>query len=155
MTFGGPNAGAVGELVNPDMKGNWTAAPLPQIDPANPVTIHYHFDFVVPDDSSPEERYVGWDFINFALGQPEPWFEATRLLQPRTELVDSPAAQAIPGMEVFLYDLEISRPLVPNTHSSELQAAIGRAVQRIILEGEDIQVSLDQAVQEHQQAVGG
>lgn len=155
MATGGPNAGAVGELANPAMKGNWTVAPLPQIDPANPVTIHYHFDFVVSDDASPEERFVGWDFINFAMSTPEPWFEATRLLQPRTELTESAAAQAIPGMEVFLYDLEISRPLVPNTHASELQAAIGRAVQRIVLEGADIQESLDMAVQEHQQAVGG
>jgi multiple sugar transport system substrate-binding protein len=152
MTYGGPNAGAVGELVNPDMKGNWTAAPMPQLDPEHPVTIRYHFDFVVSDDASPEEAWVGWDFVNFALSDPEPWFKKTLLLQPRNELVESASAQNIRGMDVFLHDLEISRPLSQSPHSGELQAAIARAVQRIVLEGADIQESLDDAAQDYVRA---
>ena len=60
----------------------------------------------------------------------------------------------IPGMPVFLHDLSIARPLATSFHVAELQAAIARAVQRIVLNGADIKTSLDQSVQDYRQAAG-
>jgi multiple sugar transport system substrate-binding protein len=154
MAFGGPNAGAVGELVNPAMKGNWAAVPLPQVDPAHPMTMQYSFDFVVSKDATPDQQFVAWNFIQYALSTPVAWFKATRLLQPLKALSQSAEAQQIPGMPVFLHDLSIARPLATSLHVAELQSAIARAVQRIVLDGADVKTSLDQSVQDYKQAAG-
>lgn len=154
MAFGGPNAGAVGELRNPAMKGNWVATPLPQVDAAHPVTMQYSFDFVVSKDATPDQQFVAWNFVQYALSTPVAWFQATRLLQPLKALSQSSDAQQIPGMPVFLHDLSVARPLASSLHVAELQAAIARAVQRIILNGADVKASLDQSVQDYMQAAG-
>lgn len=154
MAFGGPNAGAVGELRNPAMKGNWVAMPIPQVDLAHPATMQYSFNFVVSKDATPDQQFVAWNFVHYALSTPVAWFQATRLLQPLKALSQSAEAQQIPGMPVFLHDLSIARPLASSLHVAELQAAIARAVQRIVLNGADIKTSLDQSVRDYQQAAG-
>src|SRR5262245_32792177 len=47
MTYIGPNGGRQITTLNPKMKDNYTAVPLPQFNPARPVTMSYSFDIVV------------------------------------------------------------------------------------------------------------
>ena len=154
MTSFGPNGGTFVEFINPNMKGNYTFVPVPQIDPAKPVTTITHFDMVVNAASSADNRKVAWDFIHFMLTQPELWLKATGQLQPMTGWFDTPSAKAIiPYLDVAVKDLSYGRALARTEHAAELDIALQRAVERVLYENQDPKASLDQAAADFNQAL--
>ncbi|HSF05987.1 MAG TPA: extracellular solute-binding protein [Methylomirabilota bacterium] len=152
MTFAGPNGGAVVEAINPKMKGNYTVVPLPQIDPGKPRTMMYSFNLVVNAKASPEVKTVAWDFIQSATSQPTLWMQRTRMVQPVKGWFDTAEAKQVPYLDIFIRDLSIGRPMARSQNFNELQAAIARAVDRVVLQGADPRRSLDQAAEEFNRA---
>lgn len=152
MTFAGPNGGAVVEAINPKMKGNFTVVPLPQINPDKPATMMYSFNLVVNTRISPELKTVAWDFIHSVTSQPTLWMQRTRMVQPVKGWFDTAEARQVPYLDVFIRDLAIGRPMARSQHFVELQSAIARAVDRVILENADPKQSLDQAASEYVRA---
>ena len=154
MSYMGPNAGPVIETINPKMVGNYSVAPLPQIDPAHPAAMRYSVNYAVNAAKSPDETRVAWDFINYVLGDSVNFFKVVRMLQPHKDWYKTSAAQSLPGLDVFVHDLSIAKASARTRHNPELQAALTRAIQRILFNHQDIKASLDQAASEFKQAAG-
>ena len=153
MSFAGPNGGAVIEKINPKMAGNYTVVSLPQINPAQPKTMMYSFNLVVNTRIAPELKTVAWDFIAHAIKQPTVWMQRTRMINPVKGWTDTAEAKQVPYLSVFIHDLSIARPMARSQHFVELQSAIARAVDRVVLDNVDPKQSLDQAAADYTRAI--
>ena len=152
MTFAGPNGGPVFEQVNPKMKGNMTVVPLPQIRPDHPVTLIYSFNWTVNARASAAQKRVAWDLIHFFSTQPTLWWTRIGFLQGAEGWYKTPEAQRTPFLNVFNHDLSVGRPVPRTTHYPELQAALKRMMDRVILNNADPKQALDQAAEEYTRA---
>ena len=153
MMFAGPNGGAVVEKINPKMKGNFTVVRLPQMNPAQPKTMMYSFNLVVNTRISGELKTVAWDFIAHAIKQPAVWMQRTRMINPVKGWTETPEAKHVPYLNVFINDLSIARPMARSQNFIELQSAIARAVDRVVLDNVDPKQSLNQAAAEYERAI--
>jgi multiple sugar transport system substrate-binding protein len=152
MTFAGPNAGASIERINPKMAGNYTVVPLPQIDPAHPVTLIYSYMWTVNARASSVQGLVAWDFIHFVSTRPAEWWAAARYLQPVKDWYDAPGAKQTPFLGVFVHDPSLGRAVARTTDYLELQAAFQRVIDRVVLNNGDPKQSLGQAAAEYTKA---
>jgi sn-glycerol 3-phosphate transport system substrate-binding protein len=130
--------------------------PLPQIDPeAFPhASYSISFNLVVNAAASPEEKDAAWRFIAFLTNQPERWFRATQMLQPRVGWFETETARDIPGLETFVFDLENSRPLTRSPNYGVMESALASAIERVALNGADPAESLQQAADEFRRNAG-
>jgi len=150
----GPNAGTFTEFVNPKMKGNYIWKPLPQMDPAKPLTIITAFNLVVNGKISEEKQKVAHDFITFMGMQPEVWLKGTGQLTPLQSLKTSPTAKEImPFIDVAINDLLIAQPSTRTEFAGQLDTVLQAASERVVYEKMDPKQSLDQAVEEFNQAI--
>jgi multiple sugar transport system substrate-binding protein len=147
MTFAGPHVGPIVERINPAMKGNYTVAPLPQARPERPATVLYSYAWTVNARASAPQKRVAWDFIRHLSSKPERWWDI-KFLQGRTGWYETPAAKATPFLPVFIHDLSVGRPLARTTSYGEMQAALARMIDRVILNNADPKQALDQAAEE-------
>jgi multiple sugar transport system substrate-binding protein len=152
MMFGPPNSGAVIELLNPKLKGNYVVVPFVQLNPDKPVAVMYSFNLVVNIKASDDKKKVAWDFIQFATSQPTLWMERTRMINPVKGWYETPAAKQVPFIDIFIKDLAQGRPFPRTVHYNELQGAVARATERIIFQNVDPKRSLDQAAAEFARA---
>lgn len=148
MMIGDPTAGAAVEAINPQMTGNYTAAPLPQMTPETPITIVYSDNWAVNAKAPADERTVAWDFIHFAATQPRLFWTAAGHLQP-VKWYDPLAGRQPPFLGVFVHELAAGRPVARSTHYTELRAALAKMIDRIFLNGADPKRALDQAAGEY------
>jgi multiple sugar transport system substrate-binding protein len=154
MTYIGPNGGRQITNLNPKMKDNYTAVPLPQLNPARPATMSYSFDIVVNPRNADEKRRVAWDFVRHVVSDPKLWLVNNGSLLPYKSWATSPEArQILPFYDVFIHDLSIGKPMVRSEHFNELSAALARAIERVIYAGADPKPSLDQAAAEFERAI--
>lgn len=154
MALGGPNMGKYVVSINPEMEGNYTVVPCPQVDPDNPATFSYSFNLAVNNNLSDAEKYAAWDFIAFALQDPIQWWENTAMLQPREGAYEDPRAQETVGMDVFVEDLRLAKPLAKTLYWDELQRIIASAVQAVIFDGRDVKEALESADREFRNVAG-
>jgi len=152
MTFMGPNGGPSIELINPKIAGNYTVVPLPQLDPAQPATIVYSFNWAVYAKAPADQKMVAWDLVHYLSSQPLVWWSQIKFLQSRKGWYDTPEAKATPFLGVFIHDLSVGRPVARTTNYPQLQPILGRMIDRVILNNQDPKAALDQAVSEYQQA---
>jgi multiple sugar transport system substrate-binding protein len=147
MTFAGPHVGPIVERINPNMKGNYTVVPLPQLRPDRPATIIYSYSWTVNAKASATQKRVAWDFIRYLSSRPDRWWNI-KFLQGTQGWYDTPGAKATPFLSVFIHDLSVGRPLARTAHYGELQAALARMIDRVILNNADPKAALDQAAEE-------
>jgi multiple sugar transport system substrate-binding protein len=147
MTFAGPHVGPIVERINPAMKGNYTVALLPQTRPDRPATVLYSYSWTVNARASTPQKRVAWDFIRHLSSKPDLWWNI-KFLQGTRGWYETPAAKATPFLPVFINDLTIGRPLARTTHYGEMQAAVARMIDRVILNNADPKQALDQAAEE-------
>jgi multiple sugar transport system substrate-binding protein len=147
MTFAGPHVGPIVERISPAMKGNYTVAPLPQLRPERPATIIYSYSWTVNVKASAPQKRVAWDFIRHLSARPDLWWNI-KFLQGTKGWYETPAAKATPSLPVFIQDLSVGRPLARTTNYGELQAALVRMIDRVILNNADPKQALDQAAEE-------
>ncbi len=152
MSYMPPNASAVIELLNPNLKGNYTAVPFPQMNPDKPITMMYSFNLVVNAKASDDKKKVAWDFIQYVTSKPQLWMDKTRMINPVKGWYDAPEAKQVPYLDVFVKDLSLGKVLARTEHYNELQSALARAIERIILQNADPKQSLDQAAEEYSRA---
>jgi ABC-type glycerol-3-phosphate transport system substrate-binding protein len=112
MTYIGPNGGRQITTLNPKTKDNYTAVPLPQLNPARPVSMSYSFDIVVNPKIADDKKKVAWDFVRHAVSDPKIWLSNNGSLLPHKAWATSPEArQILPFYDVFVHDLSIGRPM--------------------------------------------
>ena len=152
MSYIGPNGQAQASNINPRMKDNVTVAPLPQINPAKPATVAFAFVVVVNGRVPDDRRRVAWDFIAYALGDPKPWLGNGALLPRKGWATSAEARELLRFYDVFMHDIAIGRPLARTPHFAELQGALARMIERVILNKADPKAGLDQAAAEFERA---
>ena len=152
MTYMGPNGGPSIERINPKMAGSYTVVPLPQMNPAHPVTIVYSFNWAVYTKAPADQRAAAWDLVHYLSSRPLEWWTQIKFLQSRKGWYDTPEAKADPFLGVYIHDLAAGRPVARTTHYPELQPIISRMIDRVILNNADPQQALDQAAAEFVQA---
>jgi multiple sugar transport system substrate-binding protein len=152
MTFAGPNGGASIEKVNPQMKGNYTVARLPAIQADRPATVVYSYNWAVNAKAPDDAKKVAWDFIRFASTRPAEWMATAKYLQPVKGWYETPAARQTPFLDVFIHDLSVGRPMAQTHHYAELQSALARMIDRVILNNADPKQALGQAAEEYTRA---
>jgi ABC-type glycerol-3-phosphate transport system substrate-binding protein len=155
LSFGGPNALSFVYQINPSLEGRVTVASMPDAGPNYGGGASYGFHYVVSANATEQERAAAWHFLDFLTADANRWFANTGLLQPKIGWYEEPAAEAFEGLDVFVQDLEDSRPLPRTRFWSQLQAAFVGAVERVAYEDAEPQASLDQAAQEYLAAIGG
>jgi|GEM_PF-1868118 len=148
MTVADPNAGPFIEAINPKMAGNYTAVPMPQMNPDGPAAIVYSDNWAVSAKAPEDRRVVAWDFVHFAATQPRLFWTAARHLQP-VRWYDPLAGRQLPFLGVYVHEMAIGRPLARSTHYPELQTALARMIGRVFLGSADPKQALDQAADEY------
>ena len=154
MSYIGPNGGRQCESINPRMRDNYTVVPLPQINPARPATMAFSYAVVVSARASEDRRTVAWDFVRHALSDPRPWLANNGALLPQRAWATSPEARKLLRFyDVFVHDISIGKPLARTSHYAELQAALSRMIERVVLNHADPKKALDQAAAEFERAL--
>jgi multiple sugar transport system substrate-binding protein len=152
LSFGGPNALAFVEELNPSMKGNIVVAHMPKAGPGQ--NFLYGFPYIVNAKASDAEKAAAWNLMNYMFSNPNRWFAETGLLQPIVGWYTQPAAQQFEGLPVFIDDMTGAKGLALTNNYGALQTAIKNAIDRVVLENADPKASLDQAVQEYKTSIG-
>jgi multiple sugar transport system substrate-binding protein len=153
MSYIGPNGQKQSENINPRMKDNITVVPLPQINPARPATMAFSYVMAVNARIPDEKKKVAWDFVRHALSDPRAWLANNGSLLPQRAWAGSAEArQLLPFYDVFMHDIAIGKPLARTRHYAELQAALSRMIERVILNNADPRPALDQAAADYERA---
>lgn len=145
MAFGGPNALKFATILNPGLDGRVTVAPLPRGSASDVSGMAYGFHYGVNKNATADEKFVAWNFIDFILADANRWWARTGQLQPKKSL----NMEGIAGLDVFVADVEASKPLPLLDTYGVLQVAIKNAIQRVVFEDVDPETSLEQAQQEY------
>ncbi len=120
--------------------------PLPQRDPAHPVTHAYGYYWMVYSGTKhPEEA---WKFVNFLSSHPQRWLKNVSFIQPRKGWTNLPEAREFPFIEVWLDEMGKSSFGDRSARWAEISAAIQRAIEKSIMNGVDPKEALDQAKSE-------
>lgn len=125
------------------------AAPLPQVTPDKPLTVVYSDNWAVNAKAPADKRIVAWDLVHFAAARGRLFWTAARHLQPVRWYDPGLEGRPLPFLGVFLHDLSVGRPSARSAHYRELQSAIARMTDRVILNNADPQQALDQAANEY------
>ncbi len=134
---------------------DWAFTSMPQVDPKNPKTMMYGFTWGVNENKDKIEKKVAWDFVRFLLAKPQEWLGEASFIQPRAGLLETAAAKNFPYIDVHMRDIETASWYVRSVHTNELVDIVGRAVERMIFNGIDPQVSLNQADEEAEKILTG
>ena len=124
------------------------------MNPAKPLTIITAFSLVVNGKIADDKQKVAHDFITYMAQQPEVWLKATGQLTPLQSLKTSPTAKEImPFIDVAINDLLIAQPSVRTEYAGQLDTVLQAASERVVYDKMDPKQSLDQAVDEFNQAI--
>lgn len=123
---------------------DYTVKPVPIWENAvnqNHFDIYAYFH-MVNSHSAPEVQAAAWKLAYFLDSYPIDYMVNTGLLQPKTELADSPEFAEVPYMDVFLDEMSVSQysPRVPRF--IEVADALARARDRSVVDGMPVRESL-------------
>jgi ABC-type glycerol-3-phosphate transport system substrate-binding protein len=136
-----------GPQVMQDMK----VVPFPQVDPKNSVTPIYGFALALNPNLSESKLRLMHDVIKFVTKDPKTWYERTAYPYPSKNFLELPGideARRTRYLDVFIKDISNGRYVQRSPMILELNEAIHRAMERVVLGGEDSKKSLDQACSE-------
>ena len=125
----------------------------PQLDPAKPVTATYGFALSVNPDIPPGKQKRVHDLIRFVSADPKKWLDRVGTVNPRGGFLDIPGVRDQPYIDVFVKDISTARHLTRSPKYSEIADAMHRAMERVVLKGEDSKKSLDQACRDIDRAL--
>lgn len=119
------------------LKGEWMVVPFPQFEHAvSHVSACTYAHYLMVGAGAPEDtREAAWTFIGFLLRHSEEYLAETGLLMPTKLMLDSPSLEVVPYHQVFIDDMQTSKPAYSGPVSSAMQDLIARAVERVMLEG--------------------
>ncbi len=124
--------------------------PLPRWKDAinNTGSLLYAYGLFVNAKSSPEKQILCTKLIKELSSHPEDYLKAGGLLQPSLALTSSETFKNTPFLNIFLEDMKGTPYWPTHPKSFEIADALGRAIQRAVLDRVPVQESLDQAKSE-------
>jgi multiple sugar transport system substrate-binding protein len=149
------HAGSVAQF-GPEVMKDVKVVPFPQVNPDKPVAPIYGFALAMNPHLSEEKQKLVHDFMNFVLEDPKTWYEKTAYPYPSKDFLDLPGmdeARRTNYLDVFVHDISNGRFVQRSPQIIEINEAIHRAMERVVLRNEDPQESLDQACTEIDRAL--
>ena len=135
---------------------DYTVKPVPIWENAvnkNHFDIYAYFH-MVNASATPEVQAAAWKLAYFLDSHPIEYMLKTGLLQPKTELSESPEFQEIPYMNIFLDEMAVSMYSPRLANFTEVADALARARDRSVVDGMAIPESLKTAQEEIDKIVG-
>ncbi len=117
--------------------GEWRIIPFPVFDDAvhDYAGNYYAHYYKVNAEATPEQQEWAWRFIGYMLRDPEIYLAEVGLVQPTHALMASETYAQVPYGEVFEADLERGKMVPLHPGNSLFQAAIGTAIDAVMVEG--------------------
>ena len=131
----------------------FTVVGLPQVDPTNPRTMVYGWEWAVNADRPEINKQVAWDFIKFVLASPEEWLAKAGFVQPVKGLLETETAKTFPFLSVHLKDVETATWYIRSGKVNEISLAVGAAIEAVVYDNVDPQTALDAAQTEAENAL--
>lgn len=139
---------AVIEANNPEMVDSVITAPFPRWADGNvndTGSALYAYGLHVNSQSSPEVQAAAWKLAQALISEPERYFSEALLLQPRVSLTEDQELMDGSFASMFILDMPDSPSLPSLNNFGELPGIFNRALERVLLEGQDVQESLNTA----------
>jgi len=131
----------------------FTVVGLPQVDPTNPRTMVYGWEWAVNADRPEINKQVAWDFIKFVLASPEEWLAKAGFVQPVKGLLETETAKTFPFLSVHLKDVETATWYIRSGKVNEISLAVGAAIEAVVYDNVNPQTALDAAQAEAENAL--
>ena len=144
------HAGSVAQF-GPKVMKHVKVVPFPQVDPKKPVTPIYGFALAVNPHISEAKQRAVHKVLKHVVNDSKTWYERTSYPHPDKNFLNLPGmedARKTRYLDVFVKDISNGRFLQRSDKILELNQAIHRAMERVVLKGEDSKKSLDRACKE-------
>ena len=144
------HAGSVAQF-GPEVMKDMKVVPYPQVNPQKPVTPVYGFALAVNPQIPEAKQKLVHDLIKFVVKDPKGWYEKTAYPYPASNFLTLPGieeARKTRYLDVFMQDIRNGRFVQRSPQILEINEAIHRAMERVVLKGENPKASLDQACKE-------
>ena len=144
------HAGSVAQF-GPEVMKDMKVVPYPQVNPQKPVSPVYGFALAVNPQIPEAKQKLVHDLIKFVVKDPRGWYEKTAYPYPASNFLTLPGieeARKTRYLDVFMQDIRSGRFVQRSPQILEINEAIHRAMERVVLKGENPKASLDQACKE-------
>jgi multiple sugar transport system substrate-binding protein len=144
------HAGSVAQF-GPEVMKDMKVVPYPQVNPQKPVSPVYGFALAVNPQIPEAKQKLVHDLIKFVVKDPKGWYEKTAYPYPANNFLALPGiedARKTRYLDVFMQDVKNGRFVQRSPQIMEINEAIHRAMERVVLKGENPKASLDQACKE-------
>jgi len=144
------HAGSVAQF-GPEVMKDLKVVPYPQVNPQKPITPIYGFALAVNPQIPEAKQKLVHDLVKFVVKDPRGWYEKTAYPYPASNFLDLPGigeARKMRYLDVFLQDVKNGRFVQRSPKILEINEAIHRAMERVVLRNENPKTSLDQACKE-------
>lgn len=149
------HAGSVAQF-GPSVMQHVKVVPFPQVNPAKPVTVVYGFALAVNPYISEAKQKTVHELIRFVVHDAKGWYEKTAYPYPSANFLKLPGlaeARKTRYLDVFVKDISTGSFVTRSPHFLEIADAMHRAMERVVLKGENEKKSLDQACADIDQAL--
>jgi ABC-type glycerol-3-phosphate transport system substrate-binding protein len=144
------HAGSVAQF-GPEVMKDMKVVPYPQVNPQKPITPIYGFALAVNPQIPEAKQRLVHNLIKYVAKDPKGWYEKTSYPYPANNFLELPGieeARQTRYLDVFLQDVKNGRFVQRSPQLVEINEAIHRAMERVVLRGENPKSSLDQACKE-------
>ena len=144
------HAGSVAQF-GPEVMKDLKVVPYPQVNPQKPVSPVYGFALAVNPQIPEAKQKLVHDLIKFVVKDPKGWYEKTAYPYPASNFLTLPGiedARKTRYLDVFMQDIRGGRFVQRSPQILEINEAIHRAMERVVLKGENPKASLDQGCKE-------
>jgi ABC-type glycerol-3-phosphate transport system substrate-binding protein len=138
---------------NPDTYPQLEVVPLPRVDAVQPA-VNRIYGYFWAVNSASEQQTEAWRFIAYLAAQHERWLGDVNFVQPVVGWDQSPAAKAIPFIDVIADAYASGRYDQVGPHWSEVQDAIRTAVDKAVFDGVPPADALREANAAAQRSIG-
>ena len=144
------HAGSVAQF-GPDVMKDVKVVPFPQVNPKKQVAPLYGFALAINPQISQAQTKTAHEFVKFVIKDPKSWYANTAYPYPVANFLDLPGiedARKNKHLDVFLNDIKVGKYVQRAPQILEINEAIHRAIERVVLKGDTPKSSLDQACKE-------
>ena len=144
------HAGSVAQF-GPEVMKDIKVVPFPQANPKRTVAPLYGFAIAINPQISESQTKAAHEFIKFVIKDPKTWYTNTAYPYPAANFLDLPGiedARKNKHLDVFLSDIKVGKYVQRSSQILEINEAIHRAIERVVLKGDVPKSSLDQACKE-------
>ncbi|GII66151.1 ABC transporter substrate-binding protein [Sphaerisporangium krabiense] len=137
---------------NPDTYADLAVVPLPQADPAKPVSRVYGYFWAVNNAS--KQKTEAWKFISYLASQHDRWLSDVSFVQPVTDWQSSEPAKKTPFIDVIAAAYAQGRYDQVGPHWNEVQDVIRKAVDEAVFDGRPVDDVLKEADESVRRSIG-